>query len=121
MSKFTNAIARNLDGLHIATGSAASCPECCEAFGLDPDADTDENQAAIYESGDEGGFSWSECDSCGTTLGGDRHTAHGWPADNGRWQRLAEDPPALFHLSICTDCLLFHANGDEPESWEPRP
>lgn len=109
MSKFTNAIARNLDGLHIATGSAASCPECWEI------------DMAGYESGDEGGFSWSECDSCGTTLGGDRHTAHGWPADNGRWKRLAEDPPALFHLSICTDCLLFHANGDEPESWEPRP
>lgn len=118
MSKFTDSIAHYLDGLHIATGSAASCPECCEAFGLDPDADTDENQAAMYESGDEGGFSWSQCDSCGTTLGGDRHTAHGWPTEP------ALDLDAintLYHLSICTDCLLFHANGDEPESWEPRP
>lgn len=120
MSKFTDSIAHYLDGLHISTGSAASCPECCEAFGLDPDADTDENQAAIYESGDEGGFSWSQCDSCGTTLGGDRHTAHGWPVDQAN-DDIRSGEYTLFHLSICTDCLLFHANGDEPESWEPRP
>lgn len=109
MSRFTDSIAHYLDGLHIATGSAASCPECCQSFGLDPDGDTDENQAAIDESGDEGGFSWSQCDSCGTTLGGDRHAAHGWP--------IGDNAADLIHLDICTDCALFHANGDEPETW----
>lgn len=116
MSKFTDAINRELDGLHIATGSAASCPECCDTFGLDCGGDTEANQNAMYEAGDEGGFSWSQCDSCGTTLGGDRHTAHGWDSSG---KVPAAD--CLFHLSICTDCLLFHANGDEPETWEARP
>lgn len=26
----------------------------------------------------EGGFSWSRCDGCGSTLGGDRHPAVAW-------------------------------------------
>jgi hypothetical protein len=40
------------------------------------------NIAAIFP-GNEDGFSWSECDSCGSTLGGDRHTAHVRPKGYG--------------------------------------
>lgn len=36
---------------------------------LDPECDDD---------GTEGGFSWSSCDGCGSTLGGDRFHATQW-------------------------------------------
>lgn len=117
MSEFTDAIGHYCDGLHVATGAAASCQECRDSFGCDDDASDDEAQEYLY-SVDEGSFSWTQCDSCGTTLGGDRHAAHGWPTEP------ALDLDAintLYHLSICTDCLLFHANGDEPETWAARP
>lgn len=58
---------------------------------------------------DEGGFSWSPCDTCGATPGGLRYTAHyfkGGPPGRGR--RIGR------HLEICADCLCFIANGDHP-------
>lgn len=30
------------------------------------------------DTADEGYFSWSSCDGCGSTLGGDRYTATAW-------------------------------------------
>lgn len=49
-------------------------------------------------------FSWHNCDSCGSSLGGDRHPAIG---------RLKHGE--LIDLEICTDCLFYHAYGDIPE------
>jgi hypothetical protein len=114
MSAFTKAIEHYCDGLHVATGAAASCQECRDSFGCDDDASDDDAQEYLYQY-DEAHFSWSQCDSCGSTLGGDRHAAHGIP----HGYKAGDD--SIIHLDICTDCLLFHANGDEPESWEPRP
>jgi hypothetical protein len=53
-------------------------------------------------------FSWSSCESCGSQLGGSRHEA------------FTIDPTTkeVGELSICTDCLMFHANGDLPEGEE---
>jgi hypothetical protein len=60
---------------------------------------------------DEGIFSWSSCDSCGSHLGGSRYAAHAVRrGDDGKID--------IQHISICEDCMLFHANGDEPEVWE---
>lgn len=56
---------------------------------------------------DEGNFSWSQCDTCGTTMGGTRYNAHG----------LTEDM-SIHHLNICEDCALFFANGDIPQGEE---
>ena len=100
MSKFTSSVSHFCDGLTVAPGIARPdiCPEC-------PDIDfDDDNERHFYE---EGGFSSSQCDSCGSTLAGDRFTAHGIAADK-----------EIYHLDICVDCLMFHANGDEPEQWE---
>lgn len=55
----------------------------------------------------ESGFSWAECDGCSSTLGGDRHPAVAML--DGKV--IAED------LGICVDCLMYVANGDEPEEW----
>ena len=62
-----------------------------------------------YEQAYEPSFSNRTCDSCGTYLAGDRHPAHGFlegaPVVGGE----------IVHLDICTDCVMFHANGDLPE------
>ena len=62
---------------------------------------------SVHPTDGEPHFSWQKCDSCGTYLGGDRHAAAG----------ILEVGNAVIPLEICTDCLVFHANGDEPESW----
>ena len=110
MTDFTDAIAARWDSTWaIFPGAAKSCDDCANHLTREEkDALPDEDWQAF----DEGSFSWAPCDSCGTTLGGDRHAAHAWQqatADN----RLGD----LCHVDICTDCLLFHANGDQPESW----
>lgn len=59
---------------------------------------------------EEGGFSWSECDICGSSLGGDRYPAH--------WIYTAPDGRrSIEHERVCVDCLMYAANGDVPESW----
>lgn len=99
MSKFTNAVERNLEGLsHVAPGCKG--PEC-------EYADGDDNHQC------ESHFSWSPCDSCGSTLGGDRQTAYAFTIDDDG--HIGDDP---VKLSICVDCVMYHANGDEPECWE---
>ena len=106
MSKFTESIDRELKGIdHIATGLASCCGECCSAFDLSESEMSEgcEN-GTIY---DEGGYSNSACDSCGSTLAGDRYAAHGFGKDG-----------EVIHLDICENCLMFHANGDEPEERE---
>jgi hypothetical protein len=64
-----------------------------------------------YENGEvceEGSFSWSSCGICGSSLGGDRYPWH-WIDENGE----------IVHESdACVDCVVFLANGDEPEDWK---
>ena len=59
----------------------------------------------------ESSFSWSQCDSCGTTLGGDRSPASMIPHDF----KAGDD--TIIDVSICVDCVLAWANGDTPENW----
>ena len=98
MSAYTDALDVHLEGLTaVSSGACPGCVACGE-----PDTD-DEMDIA-----NEGHFSWRSCDSCGSTLGGDRYAAHGIDDDDGE----------NVHLDICVDCLMFLANGDEPEDWE---
>lgn len=106
MDKFLDAIERNWPGYTIAPGASPDM-DCC---GNHP-ADSDELQIE-----DEGGFSWSPCESCGSTLGGDRHPGHAIHKD--AFGPNAKRPDDVHHISMCVDCLLFHANGDLPEDWD---
>lgn len=63
---------------------------------------------------DEGGFSWQPCDSCGNTLGGNRYPAHAIHRD--AFDCGAKRPDLVYHIDICADCLLWHANGDLPDA-----
>lgn len=117
--QFKAAIEHNLKGLsHVSTGACKGCAECgleakecrkCDGDGKDwqhghPDSPcpTCNGEGEIEptdrecDSASEGSFSWSSCDACGSTLGGNREPAHGVMADGG-----------ILHLDICTDCLYF--------------
>ena len=51
----------------------------------------------------EGGFSWSECDICGSRLGGDREV----------WHYVA-DGEIVHADGACVDCVQYLANGTVP-------
>lgn len=94
---FLKAVAHYLKGIkRTHHGYAEGCPDCPE------EQDPEKNP-------DEGGFSRSDCDSCGSSLGGGRYAAHGFDDKTGE----------LYHLDICVDCLAYHANGEVPEEWTP--
>jgi len=95
MSDFVEAIKVNTEGIeHLSAGFAS--PELC--------SECPEHQDESV--GDEGHFSWHPCECCGSPLGGLRYAAHGFIAGG-----------AICHLDVCADCLVFIANGDEPETW----
>jgi hypothetical protein len=82
------AVASGLKGLeHVSTGVLPGCHEC----GV-PDGATDEDR----EMAEESSFSWSSCDVCCSSLGGDRHKAHGVDRNGD-----------ILHLEVCTDCLYY--------------
>jgi hypothetical protein len=90
MSDFVDAVERGLEHVSVGYLPYADCGDCPE----------EQNE----DVGDEGFFSWQSCDCCGSHLGGDRFAAHGIDSGgNG------------IHLDICVDCLVYIANGDEPE------
>lgn len=109
MSAYTDAVDNNLDGLHhVSVGIAVkACAKCAGDHGWSP---------GDPEPEPEGAFSACSCDSCGSSLGGDRYAAHGFLIPEG------EDPNddelwALIHLEVCVDCLRYLACGDEPDNW----
>lgn len=136
---FIAAIERNWPDYVIAPGaSRRSCcvddpPNCavCDGHGYDVDAEPhlasdctacdgtgetplDDISDEDMEVWGEPSFSHSECDSCGSTLGGDRYPAHAIMRDSfGK----PEAPGQIWHIDICVDCLMFHANGELPD-WE---
>ncbi len=102
MSAFVDAVIWRTGELHAF--SVGACPGC-ETCGLSETPTDDEREAA-----DEPAFSLRACESCGSTFGGDRHPAHYLDSDR-----------EIMHTRVCTDCLFFHANGDEPEDWSQHP
>ena len=78
-----------LEGVEFfSTGACPGCDDC----GL---SDVDSMDDKRYELAGEPNFSWSRCKTCHSTLGGDRHPAHGFINNE------------LCHFSICTDCLSY--------------
>jgi hypothetical protein len=95
-SAYFIAVKRATEGLsHISTGACPGCNEC----GIPEDSEDYESDSA------DTAFSWSSCDTCGSSLGGARHAAHGVSPEHG-----------VIHFDICTDCLFFLEYGEEPEA-----
>ena len=128
MSDFTNSMDQQLDGIsYVSTGALANCDECWDGF-------TDRDDDEARELAEEPSFSWYPCDGCGSVLGGDRHPAHGVLEPDDKPQRIQarmrngatrtdaqhaeSERDTTLHLDICTDCLFYLANGDEPEDWQ---
>lgn len=106
MSKFTDAVQAHTGELRaFSVGPCRGC-EACEISSDDETLDDER----FHDLASEPHFSWSACESCGSTLGGDRHPAH-----------YLDDENEIQHLDVCTDCVQYHANGDEPEDWRERP
>ena len=105
MTKYAEAVERNLEGLQaVSTGPCPGCAECADLFGYD---DIEEYSAA-YETGEicsEGGFSWDGCGVCGSGLGGTMEV----------WHALGSDGELLHFSDACVECVVYLANGDEPE------
>jgi hypothetical protein len=87
-ANYRRQVEKALHGLtHVSTGACPGCAEC----GLPEDA-TDED----IDRQAEASFSWASCDACGSSLGGDRHPAHGVSEKFG-----------ILHLDVCSDCLYY--------------
>lgn len=102
MSAFTDSIDHYCDGYTVAPGCKGK--EC------------EHNPERSHDHLCEPHFAWSQCDSCGSTFGGDREQATMIPHDfkpGGNSE--------MIDASICVDCVLFWANGDEPEQWTQHP
>ena len=94
MSKFTDAVEHELQGVqYFSVGTCHACSVC-----------NPENVGWDTELSDDDNFSWLSCESCSSTLGGNRYAAHG-KIDN-----------EIVHFEVCMDCLSFHANGNEPDN-----
>ena len=91
MSDYTDRVERGLEGLRAVSFGPCYGEPWCEDY--------------TEDVGDEGGFSWSPCGICGSTLGGDRYV----------WHWLDEDGELMHESDGCADCLIYISNGDEPE------
>lgn len=115
---FEESVSHYLEGIEAVSsgGMLTDCPDCPE-FECDGSCGSSDPGNVCYDL-DEGSFSRSRCDSCGSTYGGDRYTAHGLiPNEDGTLK-----DSQIIHLDICADCLFYHANGDVPEPpWYQTP
>jgi len=106
MSTYTDTVDTNMEGCELlSVGVCPGCEECQDVYGYD----SLEEFEAAYDAGDivdEGGFSWSACECCRSSLGGSRCSAH-YVADG-----------EIQHIDVCEGCLIYLANGDAPTNWE---
>lgn len=124
-SAYVQAVTRGLDGLQaVSTGVCPGCSTCAHEHDYADDHDDPARTLAAFEDAWRSGklrgdgdshFSWSPCDICGSSLGGDREIWHAIAGAPG--EKLAGRSIEHFD-NACTDCVIFLANGDEPEGWD---
>ena len=112
MSEYTESVKHFTQGLAaISTRPCPGCEQCQKLYGFA----TLESLEEAWETGKIGGephFSWSACDICGSHFGGDRE----------EWHAINKETGELIHGdNACVDCVVYLANGDEPEEWNQYP
>lgn len=90
----------------LSTGLCPNCAECANDMGYGEDiasynADLESGKLSGYGSG----FSWSACEICGDTDGGDREPYHYVDANGD----------IVHGYGACPDCVCYLANGDYPD------
>ena len=110
MSQYTDSVEAELEGLRaVSTGICPGCETCKDDLGFECLSQLQE----AWESGntvDEPHFTWSGCDICGNTLGLDAEV----------WHAIDEHNAIMHFNHACVDCVVYIANGDEPEGWKPN-
>lgn len=105
MSAYTDSVESGLEGLTaVSTGLCPGCDECRETWGFET-LEAFDNAVSDGEVFAEGSFSWSGCDICGSSLGGDFQP----------WHAIDEDGGLVHGTRACVDCIMYLANGEEPE------
>ena len=91
--------------------SSGTCPGCTEC--ASDEACTLTELRVRWEAGEtieEPHFSSQPCGVCNSHFAGDRYVWHALDSKNNK---------VLYHFNdMCTDCVLYLANGDEPDRWE---
>lgn len=123
MSAFTEAFQRGTEGM--TTTSTGTCPGCSECMEIDGCGDAEEHRrkcSAVDCPSGEPTFSHCPCGICGTRLGGTRHAWHWIDRRQLDAARRSNEPrPQVNHEDdACEDCILYIANGTEPEVWRAR-
>ena len=77
---------------YVSAGLCPGCEVCADESGLKMKKFNRKVKSGRLS--DEGEFSWSRCEGCGSSLGGMRYAAHGFCGDE------------LVHFEICVDCLM---------------
>lgn len=107
MSKFTEAHEQGAKQFkYMSIGVCGGCATCADQNSYDDMALFSED-VAEGKACDEGYFSHAPCIICGSKLGGYRYAVHSIDEDDN----LQHDDGA------CQDCLVYWANGGEPEEW----
>jgi hypothetical protein len=92
----------------LSSGLCSACSDCQDNYGVDELELKDMMDQGLS---DEGGISRQGCDCCGNGLQQNLYAGHCWiTLDDGK--------EVLTHLELCSDCMMFIANGDLPENWE---
>ena len=100
---------RRTNGLEfLSCGICSKCGDCCGNYDMGEDelCEAVENGSVC----DEGCFSWSDCETCGSSLGGNRYDAHAFMKLNANDEKAEH----LVHMNVCEDCLQYIANGTLP-------
>lgn len=137
-NQFLSSVEHNLRGVHFfGVGACMGCDDCglapreCPSCGGDGKrfehnhngepcrvcdgkgtVEPTERERESADSGNE--FSSASCDSCGTYLAGSRYPAHG--VLSLTMEDAQKPEREITHFDVCADCLVFHANGDLPDT-----
>ncbi len=98
---------RTSDLQFLSCGICSKCSDCQSTF----DAGELTLERLIQDGlTDEGGYSRSGCDCCGSSLYQMLYAGHAYVDLGGK--------QVLTHLDLCVDCMLYIANGQLPERWQ---
>jgi len=104
MSDYTERVEHNLKGLEaVSSGICPGCQECADTW-TDGDLEHLKDEWPTGGFCDEGSFSKQGCSVCGNPLG---NTLFAWHA--------ILDGEIVHFDDMCPDCVMYLANGDEPE------
>lgn len=87
---------------YASSGLCPDCETCRDSVNIDMSMEKFAEDIGNGSLFSEPSFSWSDCDVCGSVLGGDRDV----------WHYVADDRSFIHCDSVCNDCAMYIANGE---------